>query len=188
MKNDPCSCELNLCNCERSLKKIQDFNGVWTCECVVLVRCSNQLSYEATDVGSWSVMCSYVPVKEMNVTDVYEINHISTAEMKSSEEWSLQLWMQFMQLRKKPEKKKIRTSSGFEPMISQCRCGVIVGIVIFILKAGCKPGLGSGVWYYCTSNLKFSCCFRHLISDISLVIIIRVRSGEGHDIAILSII
>ena len=31
-------------------------------------------------------MCSYVPVKEMNVTDVYEINHISTAEMKSSEE------------------------------------------------------------------------------------------------------
>ena len=47
---------------------------------------SDQLSYEATDVGSWSVMCSYVPVKEMNVTDVYEINHISTAEMKSSEE------------------------------------------------------------------------------------------------------
>ena len=31
-------------------------------------------------------MCSYVPVKEMNVTDVCEINHISTAEMKSSEE------------------------------------------------------------------------------------------------------
>ena len=31
-------------------------------------------------------MCSYVPVKEMNATDVYEINHISTAEMKSSEE------------------------------------------------------------------------------------------------------
>ena len=104
MKNDPCSCECNLCNCVRSLKK------------------------------------------------------------------------------------KIRTSTGFEPMISRCRCDVIVGIVIFILKAGCKPGLGSGVWYYCTSNLKFSCCFRHLISDISLVIIIRVRSGEGHDIAILSTI
>ena len=31
-------------------------------------------------------MCSYVPFKEMNVTDEYEINHISTAEMKSSEE------------------------------------------------------------------------------------------------------
>ena len=30
-------------------------------------------------------------MKEMNVTDVYEINHISTAEVKSSEERSLQL-------------------------------------------------------------------------------------------------
>ena len=33
-------------------------------------------------------MCSYVLMKEMNVIDVYEINHIKTAEMKSSEEWS----------------------------------------------------------------------------------------------------
>ena len=31
-------------------------------------------------------MCSYVPVKEMNVIDVYEINHMRTAEMKSNEE------------------------------------------------------------------------------------------------------
>ena len=30
-------------------------------------------------------MCSYVPVKEMNVIDIYEINHIRTAEMKSNE-------------------------------------------------------------------------------------------------------
>ena len=30
-------------------------------------------------------MCSYVRVKEMNVIDVYEINHIRTAEMKSNE-------------------------------------------------------------------------------------------------------
>ena len=27
MKNDPRSCERNLCNCVRSLKKIQGFNG-----------------------------------------------------------------------------------------------------------------------------------------------------------------
>ena len=40
----------------------------------------------------------------MNVIDVYEINHIRTAKMKSNEEWSSQLWPQFMQLRKKPEK------------------------------------------------------------------------------------
>ena len=29
-----------------------------------------------------------------------------TAEMKSTEEWSSQLWTQFMQLHKKPEKNK----------------------------------------------------------------------------------
>ena len=28
----------------------------------------------------------YVPVKEMNVIDVYEINHIRSAEMKSNQE------------------------------------------------------------------------------------------------------
>ena len=33
------------------------------------------------------------------------INNIKQHNTKSSEEWSLQLWMQFMQLRKKPEKK-----------------------------------------------------------------------------------
>ena len=54
MKNDPRSCERNLCN--------QDFNGIWTRELAIPMRSSNQLSYEAT--GSWSMMCSYVRVKE----------------------------------------------------------------------------------------------------------------------------
>ena len=36
--------------------KSQDFNGVWTCDPTRTVRCSNQPSYEATDVGSWSYM------------------------------------------------------------------------------------------------------------------------------------
>ena len=43
-------------------------------------------------------------VQETNVIDVYEMNHIRTAKMKSNEEWSSQLWTQFMQLGKKPEK------------------------------------------------------------------------------------
>ena len=38
-------------------KKIQDFNTIWTCGLAIPVQCSNQLSYEATDVGSWSIMC-----------------------------------------------------------------------------------------------------------------------------------
>ena len=50
MKNDPRHCERNRCNCIRSPKKIHDFNGVWTRDLAMLY---NQLSYEATDVGSW---------------------------------------------------------------------------------------------------------------------------------------
>ena len=38
----------------REAWKIQDFNGVWTRDLAIPVRHSNQLSYEATDVGSWS--------------------------------------------------------------------------------------------------------------------------------------
>ena len=52
IKNDPRSFERNLCNCVRSLKIIQDFNG-FNRDLAIPVRCSNQLSYEATDVGSW---------------------------------------------------------------------------------------------------------------------------------------
>ena len=43
--------------------KIQDFNGVWTRDLAILVRRSNQLRYEATDVGSWSFVGSNVPVR-----------------------------------------------------------------------------------------------------------------------------
>lgn len=64
MKNDLCSCKGNSCNCIGSLKKIQDFNnGIWTSDLVILVQCSNELSYKATNAASWSIMCSYVPVE-----------------------------------------------------------------------------------------------------------------------------
>ena len=46
----------------REAWKIQDFNGVWTRDVAMPVRRSNQLSYEATDVGSWSFLSSYVSV------------------------------------------------------------------------------------------------------------------------------
>ena len=55
---------------KKAEKKFQDFNGVWTCALAIPVRCFNQMSYEATYVGSWSIMCSYVPAKEMKVIDV----------------------------------------------------------------------------------------------------------------------
>ena len=43
--------------------KSQDFNGVWTRDLAIPVRRFNQLSYEATDVGSWSFVSSNEPVK-----------------------------------------------------------------------------------------------------------------------------
>ena len=86
---------MNAIWCNQIAEKIQDFNGVWTRDLAIPVRCSNQLSFEATDVGSRSIVGSYVPVKEMSENDVYETNHIWTAVLKSSEGWSSQLWTQF---------------------------------------------------------------------------------------------
>ena len=54
--------------------KSQDFNRVWTRDLAMLVRHSNQLSYEATDVGS----CWFVGPKEPVGTEceaIYEIFH-----------------------------------------------------------------------------------------------------------------
>ena len=56
--------------------KSQDFNGVWTCDLAIPVRRSNQLSYEATDVGSWSFVSSNEPVKN-GCEVIYEMFHIS---------------------------------------------------------------------------------------------------------------
>ena len=78
MKVDPRSYERNYMQLRKEAwKKIQDFNGVWTRDLAVPVRRSNQLSYEATDVGSRSIVGSYVPVKVKNESDVYEINHMN---------------------------------------------------------------------------------------------------------------
>ena len=51
------------------------------------------------------------------MNDAYEINHMWTADMKSNEEWSSQLWSQFLQLRKEAWK-KFRTSTGLEPVVT----------------------------------------------------------------------
>ena len=70
-------------------KKIQDFNEVWTCDLAITGAMLYQLSYEATDVGSRSIVGLYVSVKEMSVKMIYEINHIWTAEMKWK--WKVEL-------------------------------------------------------------------------------------------------
>ena len=55
------------------LRKVQDFNGVWARDPAITWAMLYQLSYEATDVGSRSIVGSYVPVKEMSVNDIYEL-------------------------------------------------------------------------------------------------------------------
>ena len=58
MKNDPRSCERMQLRKKPAEK--ESLNEIWTRDLAIPVRCSNQLSYEATDFGSWSIMCSYV--------------------------------------------------------------------------------------------------------------------------------
>ena len=77
--------------------KSQDFNGIWTRDLAIPVRCSNQWSYEATDVGSWLVVSSNEPVKN-GCEVIYEMFHIlNCGFLKSSKLWSSQLWTQFKQ-------------------------------------------------------------------------------------------
>ena len=54
----------------RSLKKIQDFNGVWTRDLEITGAMLYQLSYEATDFGSMSIVGPFVPVKGISVNDI----------------------------------------------------------------------------------------------------------------------
>ena len=54
--------------------EIQYFNGVWTRDLAIPVRRSNQLSYEATHVGSWSFVVSIEPVRN-ECEMIYEIFH-----------------------------------------------------------------------------------------------------------------
>ena len=61
----------------REAWKIEEFNGVWTHDLAMLVRRSNQLSYEATDVGSWSFGGSNVPVMNESMNDITsEMSHV----------------------------------------------------------------------------------------------------------------
>ena len=73
---DPRSYECNLCNCiYRSLKKSGLQQGLDR-ELVISVRHSNQLSYETTDVGSWSFMGPREPVRIECEVKIINISYI----------------------------------------------------------------------------------------------------------------
>ena len=64
-----------------------------------------QLSYEATDVGSRSIVGSYVPVKEMSVNDIWNESYMNCGnEMKWR--YDRRSETQFKQLRKEAWKKE----------------------------------------------------------------------------------
>ena len=63
-----------------------------------------QLSYEATDVGSRSIVSSFVLVKEMSVNDIWNKSYMNCGNEIEMKKWSSQ-WTQFMQLRKEAWKK-----------------------------------------------------------------------------------
>ena len=67
-----------------------------------------QLSYEATDVGSRSIVGSYVSVKEMMVNDIGNKSYMNCGNEMKMKKWSSQ-WTQFMQLRKEAWKKFTNT-------------------------------------------------------------------------------
>ena len=70
--------------------KTQDFNRAWTRDLAIPVGRSHQLSYETTDVVSWSFVGSNEPVR-MNAKWYMTCFVYSTADVKSSELWSSQL-------------------------------------------------------------------------------------------------
>ena len=99
--------------------KSQDFNEVWTRDLAILVRCSNQLIYEATDVGSWSFVSSNEPVK-----NGYEMFHILNCEFENQVSYDLRSYeCNSSDCILKPE--KVSTSTGFEPVTSRYRCNAL---------------------------------------------------------------
>ena len=88
--------------------KSQDFNGVWTRDLAIPVRRSNQLSYEATDVGSWVLMSPWrMDVKWYMKCFIYWTgfwNQVSHDHRSFERNLS--------NCEQKPE--KVRTSTGFD--------------------------------------------------------------------------
>ena len=115
--------ERNLCNFVKKPEKnsgLQRGLNTWPRDTGAML---HQLSYETTDVGSRSIVGSYVPVKEMSVNDIWNKSYMNCGNEMKMKKWSSQ-WTQFMQLRKEAWKKS-RTSTGFEPVTLRYLCDAL---------------------------------------------------------------
>ena len=70
-------------------KKIQGFNEVWTRDLAITGAMLYQLSYEATDVRSRSIVGSYVPVKDMSVNDIWNKSYMNFGNEMKIMKWSV---------------------------------------------------------------------------------------------------
>ena len=111
-RNDRCSETQFMQLRKEAWKKNSGLQNPWPRD----YQCDGLPSYEATDIGSWSIVGSYVPVKEVSVNDIWNKSYMN-AEKEMKWRNNRRSEMQFMQLRKEAWK-KFRTSTGFEPMTS----------------------------------------------------------------------
>ena len=86
---------------------------------------SNQMSYEAIDVGSWSFVGYNVPMMNESTNDmIYEMNHKSNCGYEIKCSYDLRSYgRNFCNCVEKPE--NFRTSTGFEPVTSRYRCDAL---------------------------------------------------------------
>ena len=90
--------ERNLCNCLKKPEKISGLQRGLNPRPRDTGAMLYQLSYEVTDVGSRSIVGSYVPVKEMSVNDIWNKLYMNYGNEMKMKKWSSQ-WTQFLNLR-----------------------------------------------------------------------------------------
>ena len=83
---------------KKAWKKLRTSTEFEPCDLAITDAMLYQLSYEATDIGSRSIVGSYVPVKEMSVNDIWNKSYMNCGNEMKMEKWSSQ-WTQFLQLR-----------------------------------------------------------------------------------------
>ena len=108
---------------EKKKKKIGTSTGFEPVTSRLPVRCSTNWAMKPLTLGAGQLWVHMFPWKKW-VLMIYEINHIWTAEMKWKWRNDRGSERNLCNCVKKPEK-KIRTSTGFEPVTLRYRCDAL---------------------------------------------------------------
>ena len=104
-------------------KKIQDFNGVWTHDFAILVRCSTNWAMKPLTLGAGQLWVHMFLWKKW-VLMIYEINHVWTAEMKWKWRNDRRSERNLCNCVKKPEKNS-GLQRGLNPWPRDSRCDAL---------------------------------------------------------------